>query len=243
MGGRKKRIKEFKLWVVVCFRMRWFFRLMFFLPVFSPRDHTPAITPFRSFPFLITFMYPYEHMVRSVVTRPLSGSHSALPHLVTISYHMTTTRPQFAECEHYASTVHATVHGDAPSLATTTAPIVPILSTLVYSCFSYYYSSIIILFLFFFPCPHSCFLVLFTFHFFLFRCSFHFPFRFIVHFIMVIHSSFSCLLLSRYRFPCSGFSLSFPCSFPAWHDGSIFPIFFSFLWFGGILGFRVACAI
>lgn len=179
MGGRKKRIKEFKLWVVVCFRMRWFFRLMFFLPVFSPRDHTPAITPFRSFPFLITFMYPYEHMVRSVVTRPLSGSHSALPHLVTISYHMTTTRPQFAECEHYASTVHATVHGDAPSLATTTAPIVPILSTLVYSCFSYYYSSIIILFLFFFPCPPFLFSrivyisFLFVSLFFSFSFSFH----------------------------------------------------------------------
>lgn len=133
--------------------MRWFFRLMFFVFLSHPfhfrhthhrrvtailpsPNRTPAITPFHSFPFLITFMYPYEHMVRSVVTRPLSGSHSALPHLVTISYHMTTTRPQFAECEHYASTVHATVHGDAPSLATTTAPIVPILSTPVYSCFS-----------------------------------------------------------------------------------------------------------
>ena len=215
MGGRKKRIKEFKLWVVVCFRMRWFFRLMFFVFLSHPfhfrhthhrrvtailpsPNRTPAITPFHSFPFLITFMHPFEHMVRSVVTRPLSGSHSALPHFVTISYHMTTTRPQFAECEHYASTVHATVHGDAPSLATTTAPIVPILSTLVHSCFSYYYSSIIILLLFSFHDSISVFsYCLHSFISFSFHCSLHhgYSFFFFMSFAVMLLLSLFCLFL------------------------------------------------
>lgn len=146
------------------------------------------------------------------------------------------------------------MHPVLPPLPPPSFPYCPLLSTLAFTITTLSllsYSS-------FLSMPHSCFLILFPFHSFL---SFLFVslfllillFGFRVLFILLLVSLFTSLWLfiPLFRVFChhaiAFLVLAFPfhssCSFPAWHDGSILPIFFSFLWFGGILGFRVACAI